>query len=251
MLTAYQIEVTNLIQAPSSPTPLVPSAQLTTYINMARRQLAAEAECVRVYATLAVSPSAQQYAFSTINLGGASGVSGVLTVRMMNYVVASGVQRVYPRPWPWFELYELCNPVPVGAPPRIYSQYGQGLNGTFWINLPDTTYTLNLDTACFPIDLVDDTTAEAIPSLWTDAVPFYAAWYTLMQLQKPMDAEAMLRTYEQLVSRARQGVTPTTLPANYEQQADPTLANKLGSQPLRTATDIGAGAAGGRSRPSR
>lgn len=248
-LTAYQTAVTNLLQAPSSPTPLVPTTQLTTYINNARLRVAVEAECVRNYASLSIVANTASYPFTAIVLsGGASSVTGIaapLVVRTATYNVAGGARFIVPRPWPWFNYYVLNNPVPVPGPPTTVSQYGQGLAGTLFFNIPDVGYTLNLDTACTPILLVDDTTVEAIPYPWTDSVPFYAAWLAFMQLQKPADADRCLNDYKMLMSMARKEATADVLPNSYEQVSDPTLANKLASQPLRTGGDIGVGSRAG------
>ena len=223
---------------------------LTYYINQARGQLAGESECIRVYATLVLAAGTQQYAFSLINLNGAAGVEGPLTVRTASYAVGQGAKLVLPRPWPWFNLYVLCHPAPIAGPPDTYSQYGQGAAGTLFVNMPDQSYTLNLDTACYPVSLADDTTAEAIPYLWTDAVPYYAAYLALMSMPgQDQRAQQMFQLYSLFVTRARRAATPTVLQSNFEQTSDPTLANKLGSQPLRSAADIGAGAQGGKPHP--
>lgn len=251
-LTAYQSAVQNLIQAPSAPIPLIGSAQLTVYINDARVKVATEGECIRNYATLALASGTIQYPFSGIVISGAAptGIQGPMAVRYANYKVANGARPVLPRPWPWFNFYYLGNPTPAAGPPSIYSQFGQGALGSLFINPPpDIAYSLNLDVACLPIPLVDDTTTEAIPATWTDAVPFYAAWLALLSMQRPADADTMLQRFTMLMAMARAEATPSVLSGNYEGVSDPTLANKLGSQPLRSAQDIGAGAAAGKPMP--
>lgn len=224
-------------------------SDLDGYINQARGQLAGESECLRVYGSLALAADTQQYPFSAISLADApAGTEGVLSVRTASYAVASGAKRVMPRPWPWFNLYILCQPVPETGAPSVYAQYGQGAAGTLFFNMPDQAYTLNLDTACYPAALAADTDPEAIPYPWTDAVPYYAAYLALL----PADgdsAQRMLDLYGIFVQRARRAATPTVLSNNYEQTSDPTLANKLGSQPLRSASDIGAGAQTGKPHP--
>lgn len=226
-------------------------ADLTIYINQARGQLAGESECLRVQGTLALAVGTQQYPFSAIGIAAAPpGTEGVLTIRTASFQLGEGSLPVLPRPWPWFNLYILNQPVPTAGPPRIYSQYGQGASGTLFVNLPDQAYTLNLDTACYPIDLAADSDPEAIPRLWTDAVPYYGAYLALLSMPGQDDrAQRMLDLYGMFVERARRAATPTVLSNNYEQTTDPTLANKLGSQPLRSASDIGAGAQAGKPHP--
>lgn len=227
-------------------------ADLVFYVNQARGQLAGESECLRVYATLALAAGTQQYPFSAITLTNApAGTEGVLTVRTASYQVADGARQVMPRSWPWFNLYILCSPEPETGAPSVYAQYGQGASGTLFFNMPDQAYTLNLDTACYPAALALDTDPEAIPYLWTDAVPYYAAYLALLSMMGADDrAQKMLDLYGVFVERARRAATPSVLQSNYEQTSDPTLANKLGSQPLRSASDIGAGAQGGKPHPA-
>lgn len=204
-------------------------ADLDSYINTARGQLAGETECIRVYASLALAANTQQYPFSSITFpAGTTGVQGVLNVRMASYALGTGAVNVRPRPWEWFNLYYLCHPVPQAKAPEVFAQFGQGANGTLWFNLPDLPYTVNLDTVCFPVTLTTDTTPEAIPYLWSDAVPYFAAYLAMLNAQKVDAADAMLKLYSVFVDRARKAATPTVMPRIYQGTEDPFLANRLG-----------------------
>lgn len=241
MLTAYQQQFNALIQAPSSPKPLITADAATVYINTARGQVAGEAGCIRVYATLEITPASQQYPFSAIVFpAGTQGVQGVFNVRLGNYVVASGYQLLRPRPWEWYHSYILSQPVSTAGPPKVFAQYGQGALGTLWFNLSDSDYTVNLDTVCYPVPLVNDATFEALPYLWTDAVPYYAAWLGMMNEQRQGDADKMMERYRDLMQRARQAATPTLLPGLYQGGADPFLANRLGLSQGRGGGQAGA-----------
>ena len=186
-LSDYESAVYNLIQAPSSPTPLVPVATVDSAINTARGQLALDAECVREYGTLTIVPGQQQYNFTSIVLP-AVGVQGVINVRMATYAVGAinpgtpvlsggpgqvistgpgtvlqtgpsiptsmGNLRINAREWEWFNNYVISQPAPLPAPPKYWAQFAQGANGTLWVNFPDTQYILFLDTVCFPSPLI-------------------------------------------------------------------------------------------------
>lgn len=208
MLAAYQAQLQALIQAPNSPSPLVPAASQTSYINIARAQLAADAECIRVTGALALVAATQAYAFSAIVLPGAQGYGSVIAVRSG---IVAGVGKLEIRPWEWFQAY--YSEVSGAGLPRIAAQQGQGVNGTlqFWPQ-PAAPGSVNIDCVVLPIDLADDTTVEAVPRLWRDAVPFYAAWLAMQSLQRQADAEAMLKRYMMLAQRGRQLATPTELP---------------------------------------
>lgn len=206
---------------------------LDSYINTARGQIAGEGECVRVYASLTVNGAAQQYQFSSITLpAGTTGVAGVLNVRMVTYQIpgTAGQVRMTSREWEWFNTFVLSNPVPVAGPPTFWCQFGQGALGTIFVNLLDQQYTLALDTVCYPSALRLDSDPEKIPYLFTDAVPYFAAYLALLQAQQADAAAGMFKLYSMFMNRARGAATPSVLPGQYEQAPDPEMANRLGLQ---------------------
>lgn len=247
MLTAYQNATTRLLQNPAAPSPLYATADITTWINSARGQLAGESKAVRFMGSLALSVGVNAYPFSAITLtgGDAAAIQGVLDVETLWYQVGSGQKWIRPRPWGWFARYELSNPVPPSGPPKVWAQFGQGAaaqtspnpvgGGSLYISpLPDYTYTVPVDAVCVPVPLVDDTTPEALPYLWTDAVAYYAAYLALMSAQTNARleyAKTMFGMYEEFVARARRASTPMTLPGIYPQNPNPTRANQLGQAP--------------------
>lgn len=245
MLTAYQAQTTSLLQNPGAPSSLYATSDITRWINIARGQLAGEAECIRVLGTLSTVAGQRNYNFSSLDTGVAAttGVRGAIHVRSVQYGVGQGQQWVAPRNWEWFQLYGLNNPVPVNGPPTMWSQFGQGSAGTstgstasgsFYLDPPpDIAYMLYCDCVCYPIALVDDTTIEAIPYLWTDAVSFFAAYYALLSAQtgaRQADAARMFEAYSTFVERARKASNPSVNRWLYSQSPDPTLISKLGLQ---------------------
>lgn len=236
MLTTYLTKTKQLLQNPSSAASLLyTDSLLTTNINLARGQLAGEAECVRNYATLSAPAGTRQLNFSDITLGAPStGIGGVFNIRQSLVGLGDGQVWMHSRSFPWFTLYALNQIVPKTGLPKEWSQFGQGVTGTIFIEpLPDQDYVLTLDTVCYPVDLVDDATPEAIPYPWTDCVPFFAAYYTLLSAQRMADADSMMQRYEMFMSRARQMSNPDVLGSNFMQSSDPTKNNKLGIRPAR------------------
>lgn len=206
-------------------------ANLISYVNIARRQLAGESESVRVMGSLPLVAGTQTYAFSTVTLPG-SGLGSVLNARMIWVVVGGGQAWVTPRGFEYFGLYFLNKVVPLTGLPTDWAQFGQGVNGTlYFYPIPDNAYTVKLDTVCLPIDLALDTDVEAIPSPWTDAIPYYAAYLAYSDAQRPEEAQTMFARYEQFVSRARRFATPSVLSGQYEQQSNPVRTNQLGLKP--------------------
>ena len=250
MLTAYLNQTRRLLQNPAAPTALYSDADLTGWVNIARGQLAGESEAIRVHGTISTVASQRSYNFSSINVGVAAttGVQGVINIGNMNCAVNSGARWMTPRPWPWFSLYNNNNPVPENGVPTEWAQYGQGSSGTstgsgatgsFFVDpTPDGVYALTANCVCYPIALVNDTTVEAIPYLWTDAVPFFAAYYALLSAQnnaRMADAERYFNHYQTFVERARKASNPSVNRWLYPQTVDPVQANKLGLAKPATA----------------
>ena len=239
MLNTYITQTQRLLQNPAPATGLYSTSLVTDYVNIARKQLAGEAACIRVIGTIDTVNGQRAYSFANINLGSAQGVDGVFNVRRINYGLGDGQAFVTPRPWEWFDQYCLNNPVPINNDPQssgnrypqVWSQYGQGggaptggsaQSGTFYIDpIPEGVY---CDCACYPAALTDDNDPEAIPFIFTDAVPFFAAWYCLLSNQtqaRRADAEAYYGYYQHFLDRARRIATPAVLAPQYEQAPDP------------------------------
>lgn len=253
MLATYIARTQRLLQLPQAPEALYAEADITSWINVARGQLAGESECIRTIGTLSTVVDQRNYAFSAISTGVAAttGIEAAIHVRRINYGVGDGQKQLYARPWEWFDLFCLNTPVPVSGPPKRWAQYGQGAapgtgetgaGGSFYLDPPpNLIYSLYLDCVCWPIALEDDNTVEAIPYLWTDAVPYYAAYLALMSAQsnaRIADAERLFNQYDMFVKRARQFSNPSLLRPQYSQAVDPAQINKLG---VRAPTAPGAG----------
>jgi hypothetical protein len=105
-------------------------------------------------------------------------------------------------------------------------------SGSFYIDPPpDLVYSLLIDCSCYPAALAADTDVEAIPYLFTDSVPYFAAYLALMSSQtsaRVEDAQKMFDLYKMFVDRASQASAPSVNRFLYERQSDPTMINKLG-----------------------
>jgi hypothetical protein len=237
VLTTYQTQVNQLLQYPVPPVPLYTTTDINLWINRARQQLAGESESIRALGTIPTVINQQPYNISTINFGTptVTGISGALHVRSIRFLIGGGSSRLRVRNWEWFESYELNTAAPPSGQPAVWSQYSQGEQGSFYVSpIPDNVYQLICDCVCLPIDLVDDTTIEAIPALWRDAVCYYAAYLAMLSAQdaqRQSDAQRMLDYYSNFVERARKFATPKVNAYLYPQNADPTVINKLGVTP--------------------
>jgi hypothetical protein len=240
-LSIYRQQTKQLLTYPDSPDELYTDSDLNLWINRARQQLAGESQSIRVLGTVTTSGVRGPYTFSTVMVSSTPGVAAVLHIRAMRYAIGSGFKWMRPRNWEWFDIFKLNNVVPPSGPPQVWSQYGQGSTGSFYIDpipaLEDGSpqnYVLTCDCVCLPVDLLDDTTVDAIPPLWQDAVCFYAAFLAMLSAQSAQrqnDADRMMQRYEEFVGRARKFANPLVNNYLYQQSNDPTLLNKIGLSP--------------------
>ena len=228
-LNAYILRTQQLLQYPAPASGLYSATDITSWINQARGQLAADGECVRAIGTISTTAGQPNYLFSAISFSN-SAIAGPLYVRRITYSVGDGQQMLDNSSWEWFDQFYLNRVEPKSGEPRVWAQYAQGSTGSFYIDpQPDQVYTLNCDCNCYPIALVDDTTVEVIPYLWTDAVPYYAAYLALLSAQtgdREAEAQRMFQLYQTFVARARGGANPPVNRYLYEQAPDPAQAAK-------------------------
>jgi hypothetical protein len=253
VLAQYLTLTSQLLQNPAAPTTLYPPALLTNYINIARGQVAGEGRCIRKIGTLTTTIGTRNYNFSAITFTSA-GVQGAINVRRIMYNVGTGQKWIKGKSWEWLDFQRLNNPVPTSGPPTEWAQHDAGsagtgsitgvgsgtmLSGSFYVDpIPDMAYTLNCDCCCYPIALTADTDAEALPYLWTDSVPYFAAYMALMSAQtstRIQQAQQLYALYEQFMQRARDFANPDLNNFAFPQSPDPTKANRFGSAPTGAA----------------
>lgn len=159
-------------------------------------------------------PGQEVYLFSTINtlavLGGSYSATGINQVIGVLSVAcawgANAAMKPVLQPAIWTELQAYYRSYNNGMQnyPTIWSQYGQGVNGSIYVwPLPSQYSQMDWDCYCFPVALIDDTTPEAIPFPWTDCVPYYAAYLAYANAQRAEDSDRMFNDYERFMKRSR------------------------------------------------
>jgi len=143
------------------------------------------------------------YKFSTLNIlarvtPGVDMVAGIL-----NIAAQWGQGSVYKptlsrKTWDDFQAYYRINANQYVNFPSVWSLYKRGFGGSFYLfPLPGQVMSMDIDTFCSCVDLVDDATPEAIDPPWTDAVQYYAAYLCYSNSQRKDDADRMLLIYTQ------------------------------------------------------
>jgi hypothetical protein len=168
--------------------------------------------------SLTTVPNQEVYNFSTANtlaqtIAGVQSIVGVTSV-----AVSWGSMKpvLEPRIFTEFQAYYRSYNTGLQNFPTLWSQYGQGTGGSIYLwPIPSTASQMDWDCWMLPIDLVNDSTAEAILSPWTDCVPYYAAYLAYDNSQRKMDSDRMFQDYERFMKRARAFSESTFVPEYY------------------------------------
>lgn len=177
---------------------------LVEYINEARQQIAIEGQCVRkIPPNNNTVVNQEVYEYSAVNLSGLPGVSAIMAVRGVSIVWNTyrfTMQRVsFGRYQALVRTYSTT----YSDVPRICTQFGQGEAGSIYIYpLPNDVYSMEWDCVCNVSPLVDDSTAEIIPSPWLVPIQYYAA-YKALQMIDLEKSEKMFQQYSRFMKRGR------------------------------------------------
>lgn len=149
------------------------------------------------------------YPFSSMPVSGAPGVSAIFAVKSVSMIFDN---LRYSLPVYSFSTYQALirrYPKQYTYIPTIGSQYGQGVNGSFYLYpIANSNYQFECDAFCLPINLAVDSDVEAIPSPWTDSVPYFAAYLALLEMQRPNDARGMLELFDKMLLRQSNSARP-------------------------------------------
>jgi len=197
-------------------------AFLTNFINRARRWIAIQTLQPRVLVTtLSTVANQEAYAITLANAAVAAvpgvaspyGVWGV-AVAEANYFIALGRMD-----FPSFQAYRrILNNTAQNYPDK-FSTYNRGAAQVIYLSLvPAAVYAMIWDVACIPVNLVDDTTIEALPEPWTEIIPFKAASYACETQQRWADAEEFDDDVERMMAEASVASVPFLSPDWYPEK---------------------------------
>ena len=138
----------------------------------------------------------EYYPFSGVYLGNNPGVKSVIAVQSVSIIYANyrysipiysfSTYQSQVRQYPY--LYEYI--------PTFGAQYGRGASGGFYLYpLPSQTYQYELDCYCLPQDLTSNLSVEVIPDPYTDAIPYFAAHLSMIELQNMNASKFFLDLY--------------------------------------------------------
>lgn len=142
------------------------------------------------------------YNFSDMPLGGAPGVDSIFAVRSIA-IIYSGYRYALPvYSFSTYQAYIRQYPLQYRYVPAVAAQYGQGADGSlYFYPTPSQAYSFQVDAYCLPINLIDDTTAEALPQPWRDSVSYYAAYLAKLEAQDMNGARMLLDLFDKMLQR--------------------------------------------------
>lgn len=158
------------------------------------------------------------YNFSTIN-GFLASVSGLKSVFGIQTIAVSwGSNKPVLQKWDWSSLQAYARSINIGYQnfPTCWAQYGQGTTGSFYLfPIPSQQNQMDIDCYCMPIDLVDDTSIDLVPSPFDEAVAWWAVYLAYRKSQRTNDSNEAMAQYKQYAISARTVVSPAVVPSFY------------------------------------
>jgi len=183
------------------------NAELTDYINDGRNHLIQDTGCNRVLQTYTTVYNVETIDFSALPEG--DDTIDVLTINL--YWGNSRVPLCY-MAWSNFNaqlrFWQNYTGRPVG-----FSMYGP--KKIYIGPKPDEAYLMELDTVVLKPPLTDADPVETLPTPFTEAVPFYAAYLAKYQEQSYGEAEILKQEYQKHVMQALNTTFTRRLPTPY------------------------------------
>ena len=200
LLTEYQAQVRNLVN--DAQKNYWTDAELTSYINQARRQTALDTLCVRKFQPGTLKAGQEQYTYTDPGLALPQGNQ---VIDIVNITVIWGQTRYQLGYMPFTMLSAVFRAwVNYQRIPCAFSIYNA--NTFFIAYIPDIDYQAEFDTAILPLPLANDNTVETIPTPYDEAVQFFAASLARLKLQQYTEYQAYQKIY--LEKTARLGAMP-------------------------------------------
>lgn len=151
----------------------------------------------------------EEYSFRNVDLTVFPGVAKIIAVLSVSIIYANYRYSLPKYSFTEYQAKVRNYPFQYQYVPAIYTQLGQGANGSLlFYPFPSQTYQMEWDAICQPSDLIDDRNFEAIEDPWRDCVSWYASKLAFMELQNYNAARVMSMEYDECVKRASVAARP-------------------------------------------
>lgn len=149
------------------------------------------------------------YPFSQVDLTSFPGVESVYWVRRASIIFSNWRYSTRVYSFTTYNAQIRTFPFQYQYAPFFCAQFGRGTSGSFYMYpQPSQPYQLEWDCQCLPSDLIDDSSPEAIPSPFTDAVPYFMAHLGFLELQNYNAAQYYLKLFDEYMSRYQKYTQP-------------------------------------------
>ena len=168
---------------------------------------------------LCTAPGQEIYNFSGFNTvinGVNPGIKSLIAIQSVS--ISYGIAKPTLDQCSFSEMQAYLRSTGIGQTsfPQVWAQYGQGSTGSLFLwPIPSVYASMDVDAYCLPIDLVDDSTPEAIPYPWTDCVPYYAAFMAFQAKRMRDDASYMFAEAKRTIREGRAYATASMVPSYY------------------------------------
>jgi hypothetical protein len=183
------------------------NAELTDYINDGRGHLVQDTGCNRVLQSYTLAQGTETIDFSALP-------QGANTIDVLNVILYWGNTRIPLAYLPWTDFnaqlryWQTYTGRPVG-----FSMYGP--KKIYISPTTDQSYQAEFDTVVLKDPLTDADPVETLPTPFTEAVPFYAAYLAKYQEQSYGEAEIFKQEYQKHVLQALNTTFTRRLPTPY------------------------------------
>ncbi len=142
------------------------------------------------------------YRFSDVDISSLPGTDSIFMVKSISIIYSN---YRYSLPCYSFSEYQAKlrrYPQNYQWTPTVCGQFGQGASGSFFLfPKPGAAYQFELDCFLIPSDLTTNSSTEAIPLPWTEAVPYMAASLAFLEIQNYNAAKFYMDMFDQWVTR--------------------------------------------------
>lgn len=149
------------------------------------------------------------YDFSDMPFGIVSGVDSIFAIKSLA-IIYNNYRYILPcYSFSTYQAYIRQYPSQYLYVPTVCAQYGQGVNGSLYMYpIASQAYQFQADAFCLPSNLATDADVDLIPQPWSDAVPYFAAYLALLEMQKQNDARGMLDLFDKFLLRQSNSARP-------------------------------------------
>lgn len=149
-----------------------------------------------------LTASQEVYPFSSVSVASLPGADVIHMIRSISLIYSNYRFSLPVYPFSDYQAKIRNYPFQYTWVPAFASQFGQGASGSFYVYpIPSQAYQFELDCTIIPADLTTDSSTEALPAPWTEAVQYFTTHLCMLELQNLNAAKFYLDMFDSFVNR--------------------------------------------------